>query len=174
MVILQTKRLILREFNPADAAFILTLLNNPSWLQYIGDRKVRTLQEANNYLENGPIKSYRENGFGLSMVELKKSHTPIGICGLIRREVLENADIGYALLPEYTGLGYAFEIVSSTLEHAKNKLGLDTVVAITTANNEQSIRLLNKTGMRFEKKVQLSEDEESLMLFSTTAFRGDL
>ena len=166
MIILETNRLILREFNTDDAAFILILLNNPSWLQYIGDRNVKTMEDAHNYLLNGPMKSYQENGFGLSMAELKKSHIPIGMCGLIKREALENVDIGFALLPEFAGMGYALEIAAATMSYAKNSLGLKDIVAITSEDNTHSIRLLNKIGLSFERMVKLSEDEESLMLFS--------
>ena len=172
MIILETDRLILREFNTDDAAFILSLLNNPSWLQYIGDRNVKTMEDAHNYLLNGPMKSYHENGFGLSMVEIKESHIPIGMCGLIKRETLEHVDIGFALLPEYAGNGYAFEIASATMSYANNNLGLEDIVAITSADNEHSIRLLNKIGLGFEKMIKLAQDEENLMLFTQNAFTG--
>ena len=166
MVILETERLILREFNTGDAAFILLLLNNPSWLQYIGDRNVKTLEDAQNYLLNGPMKSYRENGFGLSLVEQKENNIPIGMCGLIKRDTLEHVDIGFALLPEYAGMGYAYEIAAATMAHAKHTLKLEQVVAITSIDNTRSIALLNKIGLNFEKMVRLAEDQESLMLFS--------
>ena len=166
MIILETDRLILREFDTADAAFILVLLNNPSWLQYIGDRNVKTIDDARDYLLNGPMKSYRENGFGLSLVAIKKNNTPIGMCGLIKREALEHVDIGFALLPEYVGKGYAYEIAAATMAYAKNSLGLKDIVAITSEDNEHSIRLLKKIGLGFEKMIRLAEDEESLMLFS--------
>ena len=166
MIILETDRLILREFDTADAAFILVLLNNPSWLQYIGDRNVKTIDDARDYLLNGPMKSYRENGFGLSLVAIKKNNTPIGMCGLIKREALEHVDIGFALLPEYAGMGYAYEIVAATMMHAKNSLGLDHIVAITSSDNTRSITLLNKVGLKFEKMVKLSENEDALMLLS--------
>ncbi|MEP7165898.1 MAG: GNAT family N-acetyltransferase [Ferruginibacter sp.] len=174
MIILKTERLILREFKPADAAFILLLLNNPSWLQFIGDRNVKTLDDANDYLLNGPIKSYRENGFGLSMVETRDNHEPVGMCGLIKREALENVDIGFALLPEYAGRGYAYEIAAATMAYAKDKLGLKEIVAITSEDNKHSISLLNKIGLGFEKMVRLSEDEKSLMLFTQNAFTGNI
>ena len=129
MSILESDRLILREFNPDDAPFILLLLNNPSWLQYIGDRNIKTLDDANQYLLNGPMKSYRENGFGLSMVEIKDSHIPIGMCGLIKREALEHVDIGFALLPEFAGKGYAYEIAAALMDHARINLGISEIVA---------------------------------------------
>ena len=166
MIILETDRLILREFNTDDATFILILLNNPTWLQFIGDRNVKTLEDAQNYLLNGPIKSYRENGFGLSMVEIKNGNIPIGMCGLIKREALEHVDIGFALLPEYAGVGYAYEIASATMAYAKKSLRLDHIVAITSPANTRSISLLSKIGLYFEKMTRLADDEEELMLFS--------
>ena len=166
MKILETKRLILREFNTSDAAFILVLVNNPTWLLYIGDRNIRTEEDALHYLVNGPIKSYYKHGFGLSMVELKETNTPIGMCGLIKREGLENIDIGFALMPEYAGHGYAHEIASATMDHAKNKLGIEKIVAITSEDNAHSIKLLNKIGLVFEKMVKLTDGEEELMLFT--------
>ncbi len=166
MIILETNRLLLRQFKTTDASFILLLLNNPSWLQYIGDRKVRSIDDALEYLSNGPIKSYKENGFGLSLIEIKNGNIPIGMCGLIKRESLEYPDIGFALLPEFTGNGYAFEIASATKIYAKDKLGITNILAITSSNNIRSIALLNKINLEFEKMIKLSNSEEALMLFS--------
>jgi len=166
MITLETERLILREFTFGDAEFIISLLNSPGWLQFIGDRNVKTIDDAKNYLLNGPMKSYSENGFGLSMVETKNGHTPIGMCGLIKRVTLEDIDIGFAFLPEFAGKGYAYEIASAMMAHAKNILGINKIVAITVEDNEHSIKLLNKIGLKFEKRIQFPEDEEVLMLFS--------
>ena len=166
MLILETDRLLLRKFNGHDASFILTLVNNPTWLQYIGDRNIKSVSDALEYLELGPMKSYLINGFGLSMVELKKSRTPIGMCGIIKRDGLDDPDIGFALMPEFTGMGYAQEIASATLDHARKKLGLEKIVAITTAENTASIKLLNKLGLYFQRMVKLTEDAEELMLFT--------
>jgi len=166
MKILETERLTLREFNADDAEFILVLVNNPTWLLYIGDRNIRNLDDARHYLVNGPIKSYYVNGFGLSLVSLKHDNTPIGMCGMIRRNGLEHADIGFALLPQYAGKGYAFEIASATMDYAKKKLGLEKVVAITSDDNAHSIKLLNKIGLHFERMVKLTDDNEELMLFT--------
>ena len=166
MITLETERLILREFTFGDAEFIISLLNSPGWLQFIGDRNVKTIDDAKNYLLNGPMKSYSENGFGLSMVETKNGHTPIGMCGLIKRVTLEDIDIGFAFLPEFAGKGYAYEIASAMMAHAKNVLGINKIVAITVEDNEHSIKLLNKIGLKFEKRIQFPEDEEVLMLFS--------
>lgn len=166
MTILETERLLLREFNADDAGFILVLVNNPTWLLYIGDRNIRTLDDARHYLVNGPIKSYFVNGFGLFHVSLKEDNTPIGMCGLIKRHGLENVDIGFALLPHYAGKGYAYEIAAATMDHAKKKLGLEKIVAITSEDNTHSIKLLNKIGLHFEKMIKLADDNEELMLFT--------
>jgi RimJ/RimL family protein N-acetyltransferase len=163
--ILETERLVLREFNIDDAEFILTLLNTPGWLEYIGDKNVRTLMDAEKYLENVPIKSYKENGFGLWLILLKDNSTPIGMCGLIRREALDDIDIGFALLPEYSKLGYGFEIALATITYANHVLGIKKIVAITDSNNIPSIKLLNKLGLHFEKTLNLSEND-TVLLFS--------
>ena len=170
--ILETERLILREFSIDDAEFILTLLNTPGWLEYIGDKNVRTLEAAVNYLEEGPIKSYIENGFGLWLTSLKNNSTPIGMCGLVNRESLDDIDIGFALLPEYSKLGYGYEIAYATINYANHVLRLDKVVAITDSNNIPSIKLLNKIGLQFEKTLNLSENDK-VLLFSPLNAKKD-
>ena len=165
MIILATERLFLREFNTGDAGFILELLNNPSWIKYIGDKNILDTNDALNYINNGPLKSYQTHGFGLYLVALKATEKPIGMCGLIKRDGLEDVDIGFALMPEYAGNGFAYEIASATLDHAKNKLGIEKVVAITSHDNENSIRLLNKLGLHFKKITRLHAEAEALMLF---------
>ncbi len=161
--IFETERLVFRQFELTDADFIITLLNTKEWIQFIGDREVRTEKDAHQYLLNGPMKSYELNGFGLSMVALKVKDSPIGMCGLIKRDSLDDIDIGFAFLPEYTGKGYAYEIASATIAYAKNKFGLKRLVAITVKDNARSITLLKRTGMEFEKTIQ--PDNEELMLF---------
>ncbi|MEO6490711.1 MAG: GNAT family N-acetyltransferase [Ferruginibacter sp.] len=168
MAIFETEKLICREFELSDAPFILILLNDPGWIRFIGDRNIRSTEDASNYLQNGPMKSYTENGFGLWMVEIKVTLTPIGMCGLIKRKGLENVDIGFALIPEFAGKGYAYEIAIATMNFAKNILHIDKVVAITSAENLPSIRLLNKIGMSLEKIITLPGEEVELLLFSET------
>jgi RimJ/RimL family protein N-acetyltransferase len=164
--ILETERLILREFTTDDADFIVQLVNSPGWLQYIGDRNIKTAEQAKDYLQNGPLKSYALNGFGLSMVELKENGKPIGMCGIIKRDYLECPDIGFAFLPEFTGQGLAFEIASATMEYSRSVLHLPTIQAITVPQNKPSIRLLEKIGMRHIKKFYPPEGKEELLLFS--------
>ena len=115
MNVIQTDRLLLAPLTIEDAPFIFELLNTPEWLQYIGDRGIKSQEDAANYILTGPVRSYSQNGFGLLLVKLKDSNTPIGICGLINRPALDDVDIGFAFLSRYTGQGYAFEAANATL-----------------------------------------------------------
>ena len=151
MTVLETERLILRHFNLDDAPFVLTLLNEPSFLQYIGDKKVRTLDDARQYITNGPRASYERHGFGLYRVELADSNTPIGMCGLLKRDELPDPDIGFAFLPDYWNKGFAFEAATAVLTHAREQLKLHRVLAIVNPDNDASIKLLEKLGLRFER-----------------------
>lgn len=162
---LETERLLLREFTTGDTAFILELVNSAGWLQYIGDRNIKSVEQAKAYLENGPIKNYRENGFGLCLVEKKDDAKAIGMCGLLKREYLDTPDMGFAFLPEFNGNGYAYEIAIATVAYAKNKLKISTVSAITMANNEKSIKLLEKMGFSFKKTIFLPTGKEELQLY---------
>lgn len=163
--ILETERLVLRELNEDDTSFIVELLNSEGWLKYIGDRNVKSVEQAREYLVNGPIKSYKDNGYGLSLVELKNEKIPIGLCGIIKRDTLEFPDIGYALLPMYFGQGYAFEIANQVLVYAKNDLKMIELLAITTPDNESSIKLLGKLGFSFQRFMKTPDDSGDLRLF---------
>jgi RimJ/RimL family protein N-acetyltransferase len=166
MELIKSKRLTLRPFNLNDAEFIIDLVNQPSFIQNIRDVGVRTVADAEKYLENGPISSYTKNGFGLLAVTLNDTGQPIGMCGLIKRDTLEDVDIGYAFLPDFWGRGYAVEAAQAVMNHAKEVLGLKRVVAIVDPVNAGSIRVLEKIGMAFEKMVRLSEDDIDLRLYS--------
>lgn len=146
-------------------------MNSPKWLEFIGDRGVRGIEDAKSYLEDGPIKSYKENGFGLWLAQLKDTNEPIGMCGLVNRESLDDIDIGFAMLSEYFGFGYGFEMASATLSYTWNQLGLDRIVAITDPNNMASIKLLNKIGLNLEKTLKLAGDDE-VLLFSAENDKG--
>ena len=168
MIILETKRLRLRHLAPdIDAEFILGLLNDPSFIRYIGDKGVRDLDAARRYIIDGPVKSYDANGFGLYLVELKTNEMPIGICGLVKRDTLPHADIGFAFLPAYWKQGYAFESAAAVIDHARETLKLGRVLAITSPDNEASGKLLDKIGLRFERMIRLSEDAPEIKLFTT-------
>jgi RimJ/RimL family protein N-acetyltransferase len=163
--ILETKRLMLRQFTTGDTKFIVELVNSPGWIEFIGDRNIKTDEQAKQYLQNGPLKSYEQNGFGLSLVELKNGKIPIGMCGIIKRDHLENPDIGFAFLPEFTGKGLAFEIAAATMTHAKDQLKLPVIFAITVSENKKSIKLLEKIGMKFIKRFCFPDDKEELILY---------
>lgn len=164
--IFETERLLLRQLSTGDADFILELLNEPSFIQNIGDRGVRTLADANQYIMNGPVASYAKNGFGLYLVVLKKTNESIGICGVIKRDGLEDVDIGYAFLPRFWSKGYAVESALATKSYAKNVIGLKRIVAITDPANRDSIRVLEKIGLSFERMIRLSDDDIELKLFA--------
>ena len=149
MAILTTERLSLREFVSNDANFVIKLLNEKSFLQFIGDKGVRNVEDANRYLNTGPVASYQRHGFGLYHVEHADSGRSIGMCGLLKRDDQEYPDIGYAFLEEFTANGYAFEAASAVLEHGHNSLGIDTIVAFVDPGNAKSIGLLLKLGMAF-------------------------
>lgn len=164
-MILETERLSLRKLSVGDAGFILRLLNEPSFLQNIGDKGVRKLEDARQYIVNGPMASYDKFGFGLFLVQEKTSGEPVGICGLLKRAELNDVDLGYALLPEFCSKGYAVESASGVMRLAKETFGLNRVVAITSPNNEPSIRVLEKLGFVFVGMIQLSPDSNELKLF---------
>jgi len=167
MTVLQTERLTLRRLSPDDAEFILDLLNQPSFLRYIGDKGVRNLDDAINYIQTGPVASYEQHGFGLYLVELKEIRAPIGMCGLLKRDTLPDADIGFAFLPQYWSRGYALEAAEAVMEYGREKFGLQRIVAITSLDNESSISLLQKLGMKFEGLIKLGDDQHEVRLFGS-------
>lgn len=164
-----TNRLALRRLSVADAPFILRLVNEPSWLQFIGDKGVRTLEDARDYLLNGPLAMYARDGFGLYLVERLPDRVPMGMCGLIRRETLPEVDVGFAFLPEYWGQGYAREAVLAVLHYGQHAFGLQRVIAVTSPDNERSIKLLEGLGFRFEGMVRMTPGEMEIKLFGRRA-----
>ena len=166
MIVLETERLILRRLTLDDAPFILTLLNEPSFLRYIGDKNVRNLDDARNYILTGPVASYEKHGFGLYLVELRETQTPIGLCGVIRREELPAPDIGFALLPDFWNKGLAFEAATAVLHYAHEQLKITRILAITSLDNEASINLLQRLGLSFQRIMRLSAEREQVRLFT--------
>jgi [ribosomal protein S5]-alanine N-acetyltransferase len=156
MHVLETDRLVLRRFTLDDAEFIFRLVNDPSWLRFIGDKNVHSLDDARRYLREGPLDMYQRYGFGMYRVEERASGTPAGMCGLIKRDTLPDVDVGYAFLPEFRGKGYAYEAAAAVLAHGNRVFGLRRIVAITTPSNETSIRVLEKAGMKFERLLELT------------------
>jgi len=163
--LIETERLTLRKLSVEDAPFILRLVNEPSFLQFIGDKGVRNLEDARQYILNGPVASYAQNGFGLFLVQLKANQVPLGMCGLLKRETLEDVDIGFAFLPEFWNKGYAFEAAAVVLSYAKDVLKLPRIVAITNKDNDASGKLLEKLRFHFDRLIKLSDDKAELKLF---------
>lgn len=168
--IIRTERLVLREIDPdIDAGFIFELLNTPKFIKYIGDREVRSEDQATAFIENRYRQMYYDHGYGLYTVTLREDGTPalgsrqIGVCGFVKRETLPDADLGFAFLPKYEGKGYGFESAHAVLNYGRKTLGLTRVLAITTLDNDASVRLLEKLGFQFDKIIE--SGEESLKLF---------
>jgi RimJ/RimL family protein N-acetyltransferase len=164
--IVTTSRLALTEFTAADAPFIVQLLNDPDWIRYIGDRDIRTDDDARAYLARGPLAMYAKNGFGLWRVARRDDGTPVGMCGLIKRDTLPDVDVGFAFLPAYRGLGYAEEAAAATLALAADRYGLTRVVAIASPDNERSLRLLEKLGMTFEGPAPGGDSTDPTVLYA--------
>jgi RimJ/RimL family protein N-acetyltransferase len=165
MIVCETLRLRLRHLFVSDAPFILGLLNDPDFIRNIGDRGVRTAEDACRYIVEGPTASYERNGFGLYLVELKDSLVPIGICGLLKRDYLEDVDVGFALLRAYRGAGYAFEAAAAVMRYGRQTLGLKRIVAITSPDNDASIKVVRRLGLEFERTIRTpdsaGEDRET-------------
>lgn len=164
-VVLRTRRLRLRELGLQDASFILTLVNDPDWLRYIGDRGVRSLGDARTFIEDGPIASYALHGFGLWLAELGPDARPIGMCGILKRDYLEYPDLGYALLPAFRQNGYAREASAGVLKHARLVLGIPALDAIVAPRNRRSIRLLEALGFDELGMIDIPTDGHPARLF---------
>jgi RimJ/RimL family protein N-acetyltransferase len=164
--VIETERLALRRLDLDDAAFILALVNDPDWLRHIGDKNVHSLDDARAYLANGPIGMYAKHGFGLYAVERREDGALIGMCGLIKRDTLDDIDIGFAYLPAYRAQGYAREAAAATLAHARDVLGLRRVVAIVSPANHASARLLERVGLKYESPVRTAADRDPIDLFA--------
>ena len=162
--ILRSERLELRELELEDDEFILRLLNEDGFLRFIGDKGVRTRDDAREYLTKGPIDSYRRYGFGLYLTSLPGG-APIGMCGLVKRDSLPDVDVGFAFLERYWSRGYAAESAAAVLAYGKEQLRLSRIVAITAPDNHASIAVLQKIGLRFERMIRLAGDSQELKLF---------
>ena len=162
---IETERLVIRRLSLDDAEFIVELLNDPAFIRFIGDRGVRTPEDARAYLQKGPLASYERFGFGLYLTALKTDGTPIGICGLLKRDMLQDVDIGFAFLPRFVGQGYANEAAIAVMDHGKNDFALKRLVAVANSDNESSIKLLEKLGLRYEQMVRLAENGPDLRLY---------
>jgi len=167
MSVIETPRLSLREISTGDDEFIFALMNEPAYLQFIGDRGIRTLENARTYILDKFAPSYAKFGYGLYLVELKERQVSIGICGLVKRDTLEHPDIGFAFLREHWFRGFAFEAASAALDYGFGALGLKTVLGITSPANQASIRLLEKLGLQYQKMIRVPPIDRDNMLYST-------
>lgn len=165
-MIVETDRLKIRELIVDDAEFILGLVNEPSFLENIGDKGVRDLEDARKFILDGPWASHRDRGYGQFLVELKEGGNPIGVCGVLYREALDVSDIGCAFLPQYWRCGYAFEAAIAVMEYGRSELGIEKIVGLTSEKNVASIKALEKLGMSFERMVKMSDDDPGTALYS--------
>jgi len=167
MPLTTTNRLIISKVTLKDAPFFIELMNTPSWLKYIGDRNIKSIEDAKKHLKKGILKSYKESGYGFYKVTQKSEpEKAIGIVGLVKRKELEHTDIGFGFLPNYEGKGYGYESSVAIMNMAKNKFKLNKVLAITNPDNKSSIHLLEKLGLSFQKRIKPFADNEELLLFA--------
>lgn len=167
MNVLETSRLTLRRISLDDAEFMLGLLNEPSFHRFIGDKGVRTVAEAREHIQRGPIASYERHGFGMYLTLRKEDRLPIGICGLVKRDSLPDVDVGFAFLPAFWSKGYALESASAVIAYGRDVLGLTRIVAVANADNQASIKVLERLGLRFERMVRLAPEAPEIKLFAT-------
>lgn len=165
MEILSTERLVISKITLNEASFIRELMNDKDWIQNIGDRGVRTLEDAEAYIKDKFFTSYEKYGYGFYVISLKSTTDRIGTVGLIDREGIEGIEIGYGMLPAFRGKGYALEAAQAIFSYAQNTLGIEKIVAIVNPNNKGSIRLLEKLGLRYEKMVRLPEETKDIKYF---------
>ncbi|SDZ95774.1 Protein N-acetyltransferase, RimJ/RimL family [Microbulbifer marinus] len=165
---LETPQLVLRELTEEDAPLMLAVLNDADFLRNVGDRGVRTVDDARRYIVDGPMAMYRQYGFGMYRVELKDG-TAIGLCGLVKRDGLDDVDIGFAFLPDFRGQGYALEAAEAVMQYAREQVALKRVVAITLPDNTPSVRLLEKIGLQPEGRITLPNDDDELLLMGWSA-----
>lgn len=164
-LVLETEQLLIREFAVSDAAFLMRLLNTPSWIQFIGDRHISTIAGAEDYITQRFFKGYEERGYGAWLVLLKQTLEPIGLCGLFQRDYLEHPDIGFAFMPAFEGKGYAYEATAATITYAAAELSVPCLLAITQDDNHRSVRLLERAGFRYYETVLPPDEEQPLLLF---------
>ena len=164
-MLLETERLTLQEITTEHAGFLYKLMNDPAWLQFIGDRNIDSIKTAEDYIKNKIRPHYFEFGYGFYLVSLKENEVPVGVCGLVNRPTLEHVDVGFAFMPEHRQKGFGFESASAIMTYARTKLGIDYIVAITDLDNIGSIKLLEKLGLKFEKIMELDGDGKPCRLF---------
>jgi RimJ/RimL family protein N-acetyltransferase len=165
MNILETERLRLRTIETADAAFYYELVNDPTWLEFIGDKGIRSLEQARAAIVDGPCAMQARCGHSLYVMERKSDGRPLGLCGLIQRDALPEADIGYAIRPEFFGQGYTHEAAVAVLAYARARLGMRRVLGLTAPGNANSISLLLKLGLAYVETRPLPPDDRPTNIY---------
>jgi RimJ/RimL family protein N-acetyltransferase len=166
MKILETERLVLSHLTIADASFMLELMNEPEFIEFVADRGLRTEADAALYLAEKILPSYEKFGFGLWRVDLKQSAAPIGICGLLKRDTLDDPDVGFSILKRFCGNGYCYEAAAAVLHYGRTTLGLKKICGITAPNNRISIHLLEKLGLKLQRRIHVPGYGTESLLFS--------
>lgn len=164
-MIIETKRLVLKPIQVEDASFLMNLMNSPKFIQHIGDRKISSIDIAENYIRSKMHTAFEKSGFPNFVLTLKDNGNKIGTCGIYDRDTLDGVDLGYALLPEYEQLGYATEAATAVIDIAKNQFKIGSIKAITTHENVDSQKVLNKLNFKYIKDIEMEGDDEILMLF---------
>lgn len=163
---LETERLVLRRITLGDTGLMLAIWNDPAFIHHVGDRGIRTIEDAQDALNKGAFKLYEEHGYGPYCMSLKRDGTQIGICGLFRRDNLDDPDIGFAVLPGYRGKGFVAEAAHAVVTHARDDLGIMTLTAIVSPNNTASIGLIEKLGLKFERGITMPGEDDEISLYS--------
>lgn len=170
MKILETERLIVREVDDSDAAFLRDVVNIPEFIKYVGDRGVKTMDDALKYA--GKITDhYAEHGYGIWVVEIKETGEKAGLCGLLKRDHLDAPDIGFSFLPAFWSKGYAYESAIATMEYGRDRLGIKKILAITSEDNTSSIKLIEKLGLRFDSMTRMPDEDHDVRLFASHDLR---
>ena len=167
MTVLETERLLLSRLSYDDCDLVVELLNEPSFQRFIGDKEVRSRDDARKYLRKGPIGSYERHGFGMFLVRNKSDNAPMGMCGLVKREEFDAPDVGFAFLRRVWANGYAVESAIAVLEYGKNVLQLPRIIAMVDPENEASIRLVEKLGLTFAGMVRMPGETDEINMYTT-------
>ncbi|RUO80196.1 RimJ/RimL family protein N-acetyltransferase [Idiomarina tyrosinivorans] len=166
MTLFETQRVTVRQLSLNDAEWLLALFNSQGFIRYIGDREIRTVAQAKRYIQQGPLKSYQETGLGLYAVEAQTTATPVGVVSLLKRDYLEHIDVGYAMLPEHQGQGYALAATAGLIDYARWRFALSQIDAISQADNQASIMLLQRLQFRYQETIQLPGSDDPVARFS--------
>ncbi len=169
---METERLYLAPVTVDDSELMLAVWNDPAFIRNVADRGIRTVAQARAAIESGAQKLFEDYGYGPYSIALKSDGSLIGICGLFKRDNLDHPDIGFCVLPDYCGKGYAGEAAAAVVKHAQHELGIRELAAIVSPSNAPSIGLIRKLGLRFERMITMPGDDHAICLYSRTLTAG--